>query len=45
VFNADWQLLGLHHSGGNFARLNNEPGRYVANEGIWIEAIRQGIRP
>ena len=45
VFNEEWQLLGLHHGGGkDIARLNKEPGRYAANEGIWIEAIRQGIR-
>ena len=45
VFNAEWQLLGLHHGGGkDIAKLNKEPGRYAANEGIWIEAIRQGIR-
>jgi hypothetical protein len=44
VFNQDWQLLGLHHGGGtNMAKLHNEPGRYAANEGIWIDAIRQGI--
>ena len=44
VFNEEWQLLGLHHGGGkDIARLNQEPGRYAANEGIWIEAIRKGI--
>jgi V8-like Glu-specific endopeptidase len=43
VFNRDWELLGLHHGGGkDMARLNNKPCRYAANEGIWIEAIRQG---
>jgi V8-like Glu-specific endopeptidase len=44
VFNEEWQLLGLHHGGGkDMAKLNKEPGRYAANEGIWIEAIRKGI--
>jgi hypothetical protein len=44
VFNQDWELLGLHHGGGrDMARLNKKAGRYAANEGIWIEAIRQGM--
>jgi tetratricopeptide (TPR) repeat protein len=44
VFNQDWELLGLHHSGGkDMAKLNGKEGRYAANEGIWIEALRKGI--
>lgn len=44
VFNQDWELLGLHHGGSrDTPKLNNKPGRYAANEGIWVEAIRKGI--
>jgi len=44
VFNESWELIGLHHGGGkDMAKLNGEPGRYAANEGIRIDAIRQGI--
>ncbi|HVO83100.1 MAG TPA: trypsin-like peptidase domain-containing protein [Syntrophobacteria bacterium] len=39
-----WQLLALHHAGGtDVPRLNRQPGRYAANEGIWIDAIGQAI--
>ncbi len=41
VFNQRWQLLGLHHAGGtDVPRLNDKPGFYAANEGIWIQAIK-----
>jgi hypothetical protein len=44
VFNQDWDLLGLHHGGGlDMPRLHDKPGRYAANEGIRIDAIRAGI--
>jgi uncharacterized protein with NAD-binding domain and iron-sulfur cluster len=44
VFDADWNLVGLHHAGDlNMLRLNGNPGRYPANEGIWIEAIRKAL--
>ncbi len=40
VFNEYWQLIGLHHAGGNYMRkLNNQRGMYQANEGIWIRSI------
>lgn len=40
VFNAEWKLIGLHHSGGEaMAKLNGASGTYEANEGIWIKAI------
>ncbi|MFT3725246.1 MAG: trypsin-like peptidase domain-containing protein [Hyphomonadaceae bacterium] len=45
VFDADYfSLLGVHHSGASdMRRLNGRPGIYAANEGIWIDSIRQAI--
>ncbi len=43
VFNGDWQLVALHHSGGNLV----EPGTkqvYYRNEGIDINAVIRGIK-
>lgn len=40
VFNRDWDLIGLHHFGGDSVnRLNNRNGTYPANEGISIQKI------
>ncbi|RDC57902.1 DUF4071 domain-containing protein [Pedobacter chinensis] len=42
VFNQQWDLIGLHHAGSAEMRcLNNKPGEYEANEGIWIESIKR----
>ncbi|OQP40686.1 hypothetical protein A4H97_13765 [Niastella yeongjuensis] len=44
VFNQNWQLIGLHHAGSkDMPMLNGKPGRYEANEGIWIQAIKRGL--
>ena len=44
VFNSQWKLIGLHHAGDRqMRRLNEKPGTYEANEGIWIQAIVQAI--
>jgi hypothetical protein len=44
VFNADWKLVGLHHSGGEAVpKLSGEPGTYEANEGISFSAIAAAI--
>lgn len=43
VFNRDWNLIGLHHMGGVFPRLNGKAGTYEANQGIWIRAIISAI--
>lgn len=45
VFNHDWQLVGLHHAGGEAVpKLNGKVGTYAANEGIFILAIRDAVR-
>jgi V8-like Glu-specific endopeptidase len=45
VFDGDhFALLGVHHSGApDLKRLNGRPGVYAANEGIWIDSIREAI--
>ena len=45
VFDADTiTLLGVHHAGArDMKRLNGKPGTYAANEGIWIDSIREAI--
>lgn len=45
VFDADTiTLLGVHHAGASdMRRLNDKPGLYAANEGIWIYSIREAI--
>jgi V8-like Glu-specific endopeptidase len=43
VFNANWQVVALHHAGSpNTPRLHGT-GFYEANEGITIRAIRQKV--
>lgn len=45
VFDGEFfQLMGVHHAGApNMQRLNGREGSYAANEGIWIDSIRQAI--
>ena len=45
VFDADTiTLLGVHHAGArDMRKLNDKPGTYSANEGIWIYSIREAI--
>lgn len=44
VFDENWHLIALHHSGSKEkARLNGDPGVYAANEGIWIQSIRRAM--
>ena len=42
AFNSDWQVIALHHAGGQMSRLNGKEGTYAANEGIWIQSICRG---
>lgn len=44
VFNRDWDLIGIHHRGSEtLRRLNEKPGTYQANEGVWIRSIIEMI--
>lgn len=44
VFNRSWELIGLHHGGGKETRrLAPDVGTYPANEGFWIQAIREEL--
>src|SRR3954469_25097552 len=44
VFDDEWRLIGLHHSGGTrMPQLNRAGGTYAANEGITIDAIRGAL--
>jgi S1-C subfamily serine protease len=45
VFNDQWELIALHHAGrADMRKLKGEPGTYEANEGISIQAIREGLQ-
>ncbi len=45
VFNQQWKLIGLHHAGSlEMPRLNNKPGTYPANEGIWVQMIIKSLQ-
>ena len=40
----DWQVIGLHHAGGEYVRkLNGRSGTYAANEAISIQYIARAI--
>ncbi|TPK66276.1 MULTISPECIES: serine protease [unclassified Mesorhizobium] len=42
VFNASkWEVIGLHHAGGQIPRLNGKSGLTSANEGLWIQAVAE----
>jgi hypothetical protein len=44
VFNQQWDLIALHHAGGlNMKKLNNQPGYYPANEGLYFQSIRDAV--
>src|SRR6185503_13479072 len=43
VFTVDWDVLALHHAGAlDMPKLSGK-GRYAANEGIWMSAIKQHL--
>jgi S1-C subfamily serine protease len=40
VFNEDnWAVIALHHAGGQLPKLNQQPGKWDANEGLCIQSI------
>ncbi len=43
VFNRNWDLIALHHSGDTVMQKLDGTGTYQANEGIWIRAIIKAI--
>ncbi len=44
VFNAAWELVGLHHAGGLLPHLDKVSADHSANEGIRIDRIREVLR-
>jgi tetratricopeptide (TPR) repeat protein len=45
VFDRDtWTVIGLHHAGVGYERLNGAGGRQDANEGIYIKSIAEAVR-
>lgn len=45
VFDQQWDLIGLHHAGSKeMPCLNEKPGTYEANEGIWIQSIIKAMK-
>ena len=45
VFDDNWNLVGIHHAGGNYIqKLNNVRGMYQANEGIRITSIIEALK-
>ena len=44
VFNRDWQLVALHHSGGLLAEPTNPGGRFLRNEGIYVNTLITDLR-
>lgn len=45
VFDVNWRIIGIHHAGGHYGnKLNNKPGVYEDNEGLWIETIRRAMQ-
>ena len=43
IFNEQWSVIGVHRVRGNLPHLAGKPGRYAANEGIWIGAIIEAL--
>jgi V8-like Glu-specific endopeptidase len=43
VFNQNWELIAIHHAGGDSMQSLHGSGTYEANEGIQIGAIRQAL--
>jgi V8-like Glu-specific endopeptidase len=45
VFNrSSWQVIALHHAGGELPKLNGKPGTHPANEGIALMSIIEAIK-
>ena len=43
VFNKDWQVIAVHHSGSSNMRRLHGTGQYEANEAISLTAVRRGL--
>ena len=44
VFDTDWNVVAVHHSGNAGVQRLDGPGTYDANEGIWVEAVKRAAR-
>lgn len=44
VFDTDWRVVALHHSGDSAVPRLDGPGTYDANEGIWIDAVKRTLQ-
>ena len=44
VFDTDWRVVALHHSGDSDVPRLDGPGSYDANEGIWIDAVKRALQ-
>lgn len=44
VFNSDWEVVALHHSGGWLKAGNNTKEKLLRNEGIAINAVIEGLK-
>lgn len=40
VLNSQWRVIGLHRAGSPVPCLNGRPGTVEANQGVWIQSIR-----
>ena len=45
VFDTGWNLIAVHHKGSDTLKKIHGDGTYGANEGMWIQAVKQWLEP